>query len=122
MSCKIECEWIQSKRIVVNPDGQVWPCCYLANSTYKRAALGEPNSYRPRFKHEDYPTETNEGVVSTGPQILLKEYFADLEQHNIFHYTIEEIVESQWYTTTLPNSWTNPERLLNQCKVHCSKD
>ena len=123
MSCKVECEWIKSKRILINPDGQVWPCCYLANSTYMRASLGEPNSYKPKetLRIEDQLIDVEEAAVNTGHQVLLKEYFSDLQQYNIFHHTIEEIVDSKWFAETLPNSWNEPERLLHQCKVHCSK-
>ena len=31
----IECEWKNNNRVIVNPDGQVWPCCYLSNLAYK---------------------------------------------------------------------------------------
>ena len=27
----IQCEWLKDNRVLVNPDGQVWPCCYLGN-------------------------------------------------------------------------------------------
>jgi len=33
-SC-ISCKWLNARRILVNPDGQVLPCCYLGNSFYR---------------------------------------------------------------------------------------
>ena len=32
----ISCKWLNSRRVVVNPDGQVAPCCYLANLFFKK--------------------------------------------------------------------------------------
>ena len=123
MSCKIECEWLQSKRILVNPDGQVWPCCYLANSTYMRAALGYPESYTSKetYRIENQIINLEDAAVRTGQQVLLKEYFGEKEQYNIFNHTIDEIVESKWFAETLPKSWDEPERVLYQCKINCSK-
>ena len=37
MSIDIKCEWLSQDKILVNPDGQVFPCCYLANKYYRIA-------------------------------------------------------------------------------------
>jgi hypothetical protein len=88
-----------------------------------RASLGFPNSYKHKetLGIEEQLIDVEAAAVNTGYQVLLKEYFEDLDQYNIFKHPIEEIVESKWFTETLPNSWNDPERLLYQCKVHCSK-
>ena len=36
----IECDWMKSQRLLINPDGQVLPCCYFANVMYMYDKLG----------------------------------------------------------------------------------
>ena len=124
MSCKIQCEWIESKRIVVNPDGQVWPCCYLANSSFLHTELGEPTTYVPKqtFGIEDQLIDVERAAANTGREAVFKEYMADRNDYNIFHHTIEEVVDSKWFAETLPESWNDPNRTLWACSVYCSKD
>ena len=123
MSCNIECEWMRTKRIVINPDGQVWPCCYLANSAFMYTSLGRPTSYTPKetLGIEDQLIDVEEAACNTGYQVVLQEYLTDQDDYNIFKHSIEEIVQSKWFAKTLPESWNEEERALHQCKVHCSK-
>ena len=48
MPC-IECIWGKDNRFLVNPDGQVWPCCYLGNIGYTEKING-------RFKEQKRTT------------------------------------------------------------------
>ena len=36
----IKCKWLETNRILVNPDGQVLPCCYLANVNWHQKQKG----------------------------------------------------------------------------------
>jgi hypothetical protein len=123
MPCNIKCEWVESKRIVVNPDGQVWPCCYLANSAYLHTSLDRPTKYieKNTLGLEDQLINIEEAAVNTGFQPLMREYFEKQEEYNILNKPIQIILMSEWFAKTLPESWNNEERVLHQCKVHCSK-
>jgi hypothetical protein len=88
-----------------------------------RAAFGYPDSHTSTgtFKIENQIINLEDAAVRTGQQVVLKEYFGEKEQYNIFHHTIDEIVDSKWFAETLPKSWDEPERVLHQCKINCSK-
>ena len=47
----ISCKWLQARKVVINPDGQVAPCCYLANT----------------FFYNDYPYDKEEHNVFNRP-------------------------------------------------------
>ena len=36
----IVCRWAEENKFLVNPDGQVFPCCYLGNQGYKFRVTG----------------------------------------------------------------------------------
>jgi len=99
---KIICRWAMPRNeIVVNPDGQILPCCYHANS-----------HYRSRTDKTHY-TE-----LSNNP-IFANDYNENLKDYNVFYTPLSEILKSKWYTKTLPNSikGDNPVR---QCVMQCS--
>ncbi len=123
MSCNIHCSWLVDKKIVINPDGQVWPCCYLANSGYMYTSLDKPKFYsiKEEVGIEEQLVNIEEAAVNTGYQTLFIEYYEKNDQHNIFNSPIDIILKSEWFSKTLPESWTNPERILHQCKIFCSK-
>lgn len=91
----ISCRWLNDRRILVNPDGQVIPCCYLANNYYQ-----------------------------FGPQVFanqtMNDYKKQEKEHNIFYKPLEEILkDSKWFNQQLPESWeSNP---IRQCSKYCSK-
>ena len=41
----IKCKWRDESRILVNIDGQVWPCCYLVNNEYKYDVSNTKSGY-----------------------------------------------------------------------------
>ena len=96
----IVCEWMnqwENSRILINPDGQVLPCCYLANLLYSDK------------NHADHPGRNHS---------LLKQYEDSAENYNIFNKELDEIVDSKWFQETLHNSWVsdNPHPMcLNMC-------
>ena len=98
---KIVCRWASPRNeIVVNPDGQILPCCYHQNNYYR--ALNDPG-YNSEF------LETPEYI----------EYLSNKEKYNIFHTPLSEIINSKWYSETLPNSMSgsNP---VTTCERNCS--
>ena len=87
----IVCEWGKKNKFVVNPDGQVIPCCYLANLLYSKTLSG--------------------GVMD--------EYVQNQQQYNAFVKPIPEILTSDWFTKTLPESWKSDETAHSVCKKWC---
>ena len=106
---KIVCEWAEKNKFLVNPDGQVWPCCYLANPAFKR-----------RVTREDIQTKLTEDewvILKKDDHPLMDKYIDNMDDLNINNKNIEEILTHEWFTKTLPNSWlSNPHR---QCKITC---
>lgn len=93
----IVCEWMnqwKNSRLLINPDGQVLPCCYLANLIY---------------------SNKNHAIHS-----LLEQYQDSAESYNIFNKELDEIIDGKWFQETLPNSWIsdNPHPA---CLRQCSK-
>ncbi len=99
MAYKVECEWRNKQKVVVNPDGQVWPCCYLCNPTYKHSVV------------VGHMLEKND--------VWLK-YLANAEKYNVFNRPLSEIMREEWFTETLPESWEKEETSLQACKHWCS--
>lgn len=101
---KIICRWAKPRNeVVINPDGQVLPCCFHSNVHY-------------RFKmqpHGSYGKELNHHPV------YKDNYNKNLKDYNVLYKPLSEIMRSKWYTETLPNSikGNNP---IHQCKMQCS--
>lgn len=92
---KIDCIWKNDNKILVNPDGQVWPCCYLANITFEKEVRGV---------NQD--------------QEVIREYMDNKDDFNIFKKSVVDILQHEWYQKTLPESWENG-KALRQCINHC---
>ena len=94
----IKCKWQENNRVLVNPDGQVLPCCYLGN------------------QHYTYNMKDNDKW-----QDVMKDYDDNKELYNIHSNTMENIISSEWFTKTLPESWEDESKLLWQCKRWCGE-
>ena len=110
MSCMIKCQWGEKDKYLVNPDGQVFPCCYLSNVYY----------YSKRFEKMGKLDELYPGHKAEMSQHLLVEYEKLEDENNIFKNDIADIVQGKWFSKILPESWDNEETLHVQCKRMCS--
>lgn len=97
---KIKCQWLEKDQVLVNPDGQVLPCCYLGNSN---------------FLHKNDPTQ---GVGWDTRDVLAK-YNSKKENYNLNHKTMDEILLSDWFNIDLPESWESYETLPSPCRTFC---
>ena len=79
------CPWANNNKIVINPDGQVLPCCYHANPYYKKEF-------------------TNEQTRLDNHKIYHNDYFKNPKDYNIFYTPLSEIINSNWYSKLLPES------------------
>jgi hypothetical protein len=109
MAC-IECIWAKENKFLVNPDGQVWPCCYLSNQGFKFKVKGQWND----------PDIISRGVDDIVHPVM-QEYWAHEEELNINNHSLEKILNHEWFTKTLPDSWkgNNPHRV---CIMMCDKN
>tara|TARA_E500000318_G_C3562570_1_gene214140 strand:- start:1898 stop:2242 length:345 start_codon:yes stop_codon:yes gene_type:complete len=107
MSKCIECDWKKNGIVTVNPDGQVWPCCYLQNVAYYDQITNDPH----RFSNND-PKKN---------KWIFKEYYDNKEDLNILNKPLEEILQHKWFTETLPKSWEDYDNTtLKQCRLNCT--
>ena len=106
----IVCMWKKEGKFLVNPDKQVWPCCYLGNQGY---------SFRVTNHHRDREM-INKGVDDIANPVMQK-YWDHEEELNLMNNSLENILNHEWFTKDLPESWNsdNPHRL---CVVMCSKN
>ncbi len=98
MSTNIRCKWIESRRIVVNPDGQVLPCCYFANLIY-----------------------INKKFSFTVEDDIFDKYNKVASELNAFNKPIDTIVAHQWFDD-LYESWNDSSTVSKICVKHCSVD
>jgi MoaA/NifB/PqqE/SkfB family radical SAM enzyme len=100
---RIKCRWgLPRNEVVVNPDGQVLPCCYHANNHYRNRIENGKWGYS-MIKHEIYADDYNK----------------NLETYNVFHNRLSNILNTKWFQTKLPGSMSS-DNPVNQCVVQCS--
>ena len=92
---KIVCKWKKDDKALVNPDGQVWPCCYLCNNQYNTTKTDV-------YDHQ-----------------VLKDYVINKDKYNLKNDTLKNILKSKWFTKDLPKSWENPNTAPDECQINC---
>jgi len=120
--CDIKCEWLDRNELIINPDGQVIPCCFFANNMYVSSLFGFPQSYEPQhpFPREyslvDYPRVAAE----TTEDHILAQYIEHRDDLNVNNDTLENILDHKWFHD-LYDSWDDSDKLSPICKRNCSK-
>ena len=104
---KIICRWGIRNRFVANPDGQVWPCCYFANSAFRDKIV---NGDSPKFST----------IPLDGHAQLMKKYDEHKDDLNLDNKTYKEILEHDWFQKWLPESWQSKSP-SHKCIMMCSK-
>ena len=106
----IVCGWGITNKFVINPDGQVHPCCYIACHSYNE-------SYAPE---DDTPGLIAKSTTQENCEVLneYSEFSADL---NIFNNPIESILGHDWFKKTLVDSWEDETKCSFLCKRHCTR-
>jgi len=110
MPCTIDCIWGKQNQYLINPDGQVFPCCYLSNVYY----------YSHQMKDQNKWEELYEGHKHEIAHHLLDEYKRLEKENNIMETPIDDIINGEWFSEILPKSWENEETIHIQCKRLCS--
>lgn len=116
----IRCEWMAKNNALINIDGQVYPCCYLANSFTLR------NIFGPDLK--DFPDEMKYGGrqwkksdhTGDARPYLAEEYFKNKDELNLKKNSLENILNHEWFIKTLPESWDDENLTHRLCKKYCT--
>lgn len=106
LSKNVSCRWaLPRNEVVINPDGQVLPCCFHANRFFY---------LRTQTNKEKYEWEMKERFNS-----YYDNYIDNLQSYNVFHTSLSKIMKSDFFTETLPKSiqGDNPAKL---CIKNCS--
>ena len=98
----VTCKWLEKEKILVNPDGQVIPCCYLANTLYLNSV------------------DSNQGRMWNIIPVL-KKYKANKQRYNLNNHTLEEILTSDWFNIDLPESWKSYDTIPSACNTFCDE-
>lgn len=102
----IRCKWAEENKFLVNPDGQVLPCCYLANAMYP---LDE------KFNDPKLP----EGSQLT--KDVLQRYYKHKDELNAFKCGgALKALEHPFFKEWLPHSWE--EEPLWVCNHFCNEN
>lgn len=116
--CNVTCEWMQAGRILINPDGQVFPCCYLAVVMHMVPKLVANMPTDDQYNLQNGPKWKITEQLTVEP--VLMEYLQNKDDYNVFKRPLDEIIQSEWFTKTLPESWEDSDRLVLQCANRCS--
>ena len=93
---KIVCQWRETNnRYMVNPDGQVFQCCFL----------------KINFDDEDYFVK--------GKPAWVDEYLDNKEKYNLKNRTMKEIVDDDLFAKKLPKTWVNIDTAPRPCQKYC---
>lgn len=109
------------EQILIDPDGNVVPCCYL--STYFRQSKITPKNDPETWVFDDVEDQlyNRDKHNYWGPQeYLYKEYLKRIEHLNIFTNDLEDILNDEWFTKTLPESWEDPNKIASVCRSVCT--
>lgn len=131
---KTHCKWIEDdEQMLVQPDGQVLPCCYLSAFfsadkipliPEKEIRDGRPNktyidkNYRP-LEDQLYNVELVGWEFNN--EYLYKEYIKRKDKLNLFTNDLEDILNNEWFVEILPESWKDPKKIAGPCKNICTK-
>ena len=109
--------------MLVQPDGQVLPCCYLSNYfTANNLPLKPKEKVYEDFREiEDQLYHIDLVNYQVHDEYLYKEYEKRKDKLNIFTNDLEDILNNEWFTKILPGSWQEPDKISRPCKKICSK-
>jgi|TARA_B100000073_G_scaffold195376_1_gene161827 sulfatase maturation enzyme AslB (radical SAM superfamily) len=89
-----KCPWYNQFEVQIDPFHRVWPCCNISIYGHIEGWPRNPTIDQSSILHDD---------------------FNDLQKHNIY-----DILDHEWYNTTLSNSIQNAKLAVcrNNCNVH----
>lgn len=117
----IRCQWMETQRLLVNPDGQALPCCFFANVMYMYDKLNVQGKIAEKHNQINNQIGDKDVIVAdTKSNDVLMDYYLNKEKYNIHENSLEDIINSEWFTKTLPESWDDEAKAPRHCKKHCT--
>lgn len=77
----INCLSIKRNAIFIDPEGEIYPCCWLGSRDYAKKFIG--------FNNEDHPIFTMRSTI------------------NCIEYPLQECIDDGWFTNIIPSSFEN---------------
>lgn len=111
---KIQCEWMAKNTLLVNIDGQAYPCCYLAN------AFSVLEMYKGKLPDMTYGGYIYKSDGKIKNPYLYRKYLEYKDELNLNNNSLEDIVNHKWFKEILPESWENEDQTDKQCKKYCT--
>ena len=131
---KTHCKWIEDdEQMLVQPDGQVLPCCYLSNYfskdktppvPKKETSNGKINSTWVNKNYREIEDQLyNIKLVNWqfNNEYIIQEYDKRKKKLNIFTNDLEDILDNEWFVEILPKSWEDPNKIAAPCRNICTK-
>lgn len=100
---KIYCYWYERGELQINPDGQVFPCCFIANTMYLAKTFGYPEKGTlERRKDSDRVMFELEEPEALAQHILEgdwcnREYIENESEMCLDNYSINKIINHKWF-------------------------
>lgn len=81
----------------INVEGTIWPCCFASNLHFSSTA------------------------VALHWQSIERKYKLKYGEHwnNLYHRSLIDILDTDWFKEDLPNSWKNPKQSYFMCLENC---
>tara|TARA_B100001123_G_C15345290_1_gene1036785 strand:+ start:8580 stop:8930 length:351 start_codon:yes stop_codon:yes gene_type:complete len=113
---KIICQWEKVDKVLINPDGQVFPCCYLSNPAYT-AKIQEAKDGKVSYGWDvvNDPTPTAETNV-------IRKYYEHEKDLNVFNKSLSDVLAHKWFQEILPKSWEDEKTCHKICKMMCERE
>lgn len=122
---KIYCYWYERGELQINPDGQVFPCCFIANSMFVSKTFGypKPGTLKRRGDLDDikFQLEEPESVAEWVPDRdwVYSEYIENEKDLCLDNVPVDKIVNHEWYKK-LEKAREKWETAPLICKEHCT--
>ena len=93
---KIDCLAASQQNLKIQSSGQVTPCCYMS-TPLETASLFKPDSFNRMI--------TTYGGKDEDINPVAQEFIDNPDSFNLDHTPLFDIINGEWFTKTLPDSW-----------------
>lgn len=116
--CNIRCEWMETKRGLVNYDGQVYPCCYFANNFSVEGLFGDKLG-KEEMRYGGIEIKKGDKYVSRKRERIYQDYLDSKSELNVMNSSLSDILNHEWFSKKLPESWNDESTAHRLCKKFC---
>tara|TARA_B100001287_G_C22307602_1_gene355689 strand:+ start:71 stop:508 length:438 start_codon:yes stop_codon:yes gene_type:complete len=122
---EIFCYFYEKGELQINPDGQVFPCCFIANSMFvsKTFDYPKPGTLKRRGKPDDikFQLEEPESIAEWVPRRdwIYSEYIENENDLCLDNKSINEIINHEWFKK-IQKAREKWETAPIICQEHCT--